>query len=320
MKPILFVLAIWLCTGPLTAQAALPATGFEPGTVDYEISFNGQRINWREFAFFLMPGQVRDLKLHMDAEQPVAVTASAGELRRVGPMEWHWRAPAQPGPLTIAIRPENAEATILHVFVKVPANTVKNGYLNGYRIGTYPDSPLRNNPIYLPPPGFIEVHPDMLDLPVSPHFTLGQFLCKQQPDHWPKYLVLRESLIAKLEFILAEVNRRGIRTDGFFVMSGYRTPWYNQTIGNGQYSRHVWGGAADIFIDTTGDGRMDDLNNDGQIDSRDARILLAIIDDLYETGRIERLRGGLGLYGPRPHRGPFVHVDARGQEARWEMP
>jgi hypothetical protein len=288
--------------------------------LDYELSFNDMRINWNAFSFSVMPGQVHDLEVHMNAGQPVEVTASAGELNRVGPMEWNWRAPAQPGPLTIAIRPENADAAILHVFVKVPLATVADGYLNGYRLGTYPDSPLRNNPIYLPPPGLIEVHPYMLDLPVSPHFTLGQFLCKQQPDHWPKYMVLRESLIAKLEFILAEVNQRGIRTDSFFIMSGYRTPWYNQTIGNVPYSRHIWGGAADIFIDTTGDGRMDDLDNDDQIDRHDARILLSIINDLYETGRLERLRGGLGLYGPRPHRGPFVHVDTRGQEARWEIP
>ncbi|MEX2498669.1 MAG: D-Ala-D-Ala carboxypeptidase family metallohydrolase [Wenzhouxiangellaceae bacterium] len=320
MKPILLVLAICLCAGPLTARAAPLSTPFEPGTVDYELSFNDMRINWNAFAFSVMPGQVHDLKVHMNTGQPVEVTASGGELNRVGPTEWNWRAPAQPGPLTIAIRPENADTAMLHVFVKVPVAAVADGYLNGYRLGTYPDSPLRNNPIYLPPPGFIEVHPDMLDLPVSPHFTLGQFLCKQQPDHWPKYLVLRESLIAKLEFILAEVNQHGIRTDSLFVMSGYRTPWYNQTIGNVPYSRHVWGGAADIFIDTTGNGRMDDLNNDDQIDRHDARTLLSIINELYETGRLERLRGGLGLYGPRPHRGPFVHVDTRGQEARWEIP
>ena len=27
--------------------------------------------------------------------------------------------------------------------------------------------------------------------------------------------------------------------------------------------------------------------------------------------------GGLGIYGPAPHRGPFVHVDTRGEPVRW---
>ncbi|WP_376696195.1 hypothetical protein [Wenzhouxiangella sp. EGI_FJ10305] len=39
-----------------------------------------------------------------------------------------------------------------------------------------------------------------------------------------------------------------------------------------------------------------------------------------DAGIFERLIGGLGLYGPRSHRGPFVHVDARGNAARWEVP
>lgn len=318
MKSIPLLLVLCLCTNPIQGQSGPFSPDFQAGTVNFGISFNGMRIQWNTFAFFVMPGEVNALELHVGAGRPVKVTASAGELSQTASSGWQWRAPNQPGPQTLTVHRETGVAATLHVFVQVPAEQVANGYLNGYHIGSYPESPLRNNPIYLPPSGFVEVHADMLDLPVSPHFTLGQFLCKQQPDHWPKYLVLREPLIAKLELILAEVNRRGIRTDTFHIMSGYRTPWYNRSIGNVPYSRHVWGGGADIFIDTTGDGRMDDLNQDGRVGTRDARMLLAIINDLYETGRFERLIGGLGLYGPRPHRGPFVHVDARGQETRWE--
>ena len=309
-----------LCALLLIAHTHAGNSQFDPGTLDYEINFNGKRIDWQEFAFFVMPGEAHELKLHLPEAGKADVAAEAGRLESTGTAQWLWHAPDEPGLIRIDIIPEGARPSRLNVIVLVPASQVQNGYLNGYRIGHYPDKPLRANPIYLPPPGFIEVHPALVDLAVSPHFTLGQFLCKQQPDHWPKYLVLREALIAKLEIILAEVNDRGIRTDTFTVMSGYRTPWYNQAIGNGRYSRHVWGGAADIFIDTNGDGRMDDLNGDGRSGLRDARILLSIIDDLYESKRYERLHGGLGLYGPRPHRGPFVHVDARGHEARWSLP
>jgi hypothetical protein len=301
--------------------AAIADSGFDPGTVPYEVSFNGKTIRWREFAFFVLPGSERELKLAGPAAKvETRVTTSAGSIQATQTGSWDWQAPTQTGLVRIDIQPDGLPAVALNVLVMVPASEVQNGYLNGYRIGQYPDKPLRGNPIYLPPPGFIEVTPELVDLPVSPNFTLGQFLCKQQPDHWPKYLVLREALVAKLEIILAEVNQRGVRTDTFHVMSGYRTPWYNQSIGNGRYSRHVWGGAADIFIDTNGNGRMDDLTGDGRSGLKDAQVLLQIIEDIYQTREHQRLHGGLGLYGPRPHRGPFVHVDARGFEARWTLP
>lgn len=320
MKAFLPAFMVCLIAAATDGRATPPGGDFDPGTLDYAIRFDEALSHWSEFAFFGMPGQLKELEIQLDSVQSVEVVASAGKLVRTAPLRWTWRAPDEPGLQTLTVRPEASAPATLNVFVQVPADRISDGFLNGYRIGTYPRLPLRNNPVYMPPAGLVEVHPDMLDLRVSPHFTLGQFLCKQQPNHWPKYLVLRESLIAKLETILAEVNRRGIRTDSFVIMSGYRTPWYNRSIGNVAYSRHVWGGAADIYIDNSGDGQMDDLNHDGRIGTRDARVLLNIINDLYETGRFKRFLGGLGLYGPRPHRGPFVHVDARGEVVRWEKP
>lgn len=313
----LVVFMLCFSAAPLYAQSKAVEVAFDPGTIDYDVRFDGLQVRWNRFAVFVMPGEVSELEL---GQEPFGVTASAGTLERIAPGRWRWTAPGQAGLARLSIAPASGPPTTLNVIVQVPAGKAVDGYLNGYRIGAYPQTALRGNAIYLPPPGFIQVHPDMLDLAVSPHFTLGQFLCKQQPDHWPKYLVLREELVVKLEIILAEVNRRGIRTDTLHVMSGYRTPWYNRSIGNVPYSRHVWGGAADIFVDTDGDDRMDDLNHDGRVGTRDARVLLGIVNDLYRAGRFERLVGGLGLYGPRSHRGPFVHVDARGEAARWETP
>ncbi len=316
---LLFTMACMvLAAAPVTVTAA--PSPFDPGTLDYNVSFGSKTVAWREFAFFVMPGDEVPLKVHVVDDAEVEVDHDGGDLDIHSPHEWTWTAPGESGRYSLVIRPGNAQPMQLHVMVKVPLSAMTGDALNGYRIGQYPKQPLRNNPIYLPPSGLIEVTRDMVDLPVSPHFTLGQFLCKQQPDHWPKYLLLREALVAKLEVILEEVNRRGIRTDSFVVMSGYRTPWYNQSIGNGRYSRHLWGGAADIYIDTNGDGRMDDLNGDGGVTIRDARLLKEIVAMIEHNGGGQRLLGGLGLYGPRPHRGPFVHVDARGHEARWELP
>jgi len=203
------------------------------------------------------------------------------------------------------------------VFVLVPLEAVKDEHLNGYRIGRYPRTPLKGLKIYAPPAGLVEVTSANSRTPVSPHFTLDQFVCKQDGGY-PKYLILRERLVLKLELLLEEVNRRGYRCDTFHVMSGYRTPHYNKAIGNVRYSRHVWGGAADVFIDENPrDGNMDDLNGDGRIDLRDAAVLYDIIDDLYGRPWYAPFIGGLARYRKTRAHGPFVHVDVRGFHARW---
>jgi uncharacterized protein YcbK (DUF882 family) len=86
----------------------------------------------------------------------------------------------------------------------------------------------------------------------------------------------------KLELILEKVNEKGYICETLHVMSGYRTPYYNKAIANVKYSRHVYGGAADIFIDEKPkDGMMDDLNKGGKIDYHDAAIIYNIVDAMY---------------------------------------
>jgi len=173
--------------------------------------------------------------------------------------------------------------------------------------------------LYLPPDGYIELTEDNADLKLSPHFKLSQFPSKQS-SNYPKYLVLREQLLLKLELLLEQVNREGIAADTFTVMSGYRTPYYNAAIKNVPYSRHVFGGAADIYVDVSPrDDVMDDLNRDGRFDYRDAQYLYEIADRLFGDPRLATLRGGLGVYRSNAAHGPFLHVDARQQRARWGL-
>lgn len=293
---------------------------FEPGTAPFRVQFGEHSIGYELLAVTVRPGEAVRVSVPEPRGREFQLAGSAGVLSASNPSKWQWTAPSEPGHYTLDLRRDDGVAIRIRAFVLTPFEEVDDGYLNGYRIGEYPRHPLRDNPIYLAPDGFIEVTREMLDLPVSPHFTLGQFLCKQQQDHWPKYLVLRTALLVKLELLLAEVNRRGIRTESFFIMSGFRTPAYNEAIGNVAYSRHLWGGAADVFIDEDGDGVMDDLNGDGRLDLQDAQFLQRVAKDLSENGVWRRLLGGLGLYGPRIHRGSFVHVDARGNKARWTVP
>jgi uncharacterized protein YcbK (DUF882 family) len=103
------------------------------------------------------------------------------------------------------------------------------------------------------------------------------------------------------------------------VMSGFRTPQYNRGGGNptgrAGLSRHMYGDAADIYIDSNHDGVMDDLNHDGRIDIADSRVISAAVDRV-EAAHPE-LVGGAGVYPAESGHGPFIHIDSRGYRARW---
>lgn len=232
-----------------------------------------------------------------------------------------WTAPATPGDYQIKVTdPVSKDFILFNAFVMVPATEVKNGVLNGYKIGTYPEKQLNGLSIYEAPQGFIEVTEKNKDIRVSPHFTLGQFLCKQTGSY-PKYVVLKERLLLKLELLWEEVNAKGHKCDTLHVMSGYRTPYYNKSIGNVAYSRHMWGDASDVFIDDQPqDFYMDDLNNDGHHDHQDGIIFHEILSNFDEKPEFQRFVGGLGYYKSNSRRGPFVHVDTRGLKKRWGHP
>ena len=232
--------------------------------------------------------------------------------------KYKWHAPDAHGLYELGIRNiQETDSIKLNVFVMIPFKQLTGDYLNGYRIGKYPEIPLRHLAIYKKPKGFIEVTRDNYETLVSPHFKLNQFLCKQQGD-FPKYIVLKERLILKLELILEKMNEAGYPCETFNILSGYRTPYYNKLIGNVKYSRHVWGGAADIFIDENPkDDMMDDLDKNGKINYHDAAIIYDIIDTMHGKHFYVPFIGGLGRYRKTSNHGPFVHVDVRGFRARW---
>jgi hypothetical protein len=242
---------------------------------------------------------------------------AAGRLVPLGMRRWEWTAPPAPGLYPIqVIAPDGNDSVTLQAFVVVPYDRLQGELLNGYRIGRYPEKPLRGLGGYGPPAGFVEVTRENEDVLVSPHFRLKQFLCKQ-PAGSRKYVVLNERLLLALEYVLERVNEAGYRATTFHVMSGYRTPAYNRSLGNVRYSQHQWGAAADIFIDQNGDGVMDDLNGDGRSDIRDADVLYRLIDAAAARPEAQGLIGGIGKYRSTAAHGPFVHVDVRDRKARW---
>lgn len=198
----------------------------------------------------------------------------------------------------------------------VNSSEVVDGYLNAYRIGTPPPLNTKYPLLYQRPQTFFEVTSENIDLMVSPHFTLGQFLCKQESE-FPKYLVLQEPLLELLEGLVEAVKVAGYPVKTFGVISGYRTPYYNKRIGNVANSRHIYGDAMDFFVDVDGDGRMDDLNGDGQHNREDVDILYKIVVDFKARPENTALVGGVGRYYQTSHHGGFIHVDTRGYKARW---
>ncbi len=318
---------------PLRADPDLAAARFRTGRAPFPIRIGTERIDYAVMAITALPGEALEVAvLDPAGAGGYRLRHAAGEVARAGPTEWEWRAPPEPGIHALRVErvataervarvgaaeaPASSDIVHLNVLVMHPRAHVTDGTLHGYRIGRYRERPLRGDPVYLPPPGFVEVDPESEDVLVSPHFTLGQFLCKQPGD--PRYLALSLPLVNKLEAVLAAANASGIAAPTFHVMSGFRTPWYNASIGNQTvYSRHLWGDAADIFIDVDGNGDMDDLNGDARSDHRDARILADLVASVESSGSPRVAAGGIGLYRRAPHRGPFVHVDARGHAARW---
>ena len=296
--------------------AARPAD--PPAAAGFAVRYRNVISPDRVRALSVLPGETVTLEVVGRAPGSGYVARpAAGRLVLLGTGRWAWTAPPAPGLYPIQVVAADARDSVtLQAFVLVPYDRLQGELLNGYRIGRYPEKPPRGLAGYGPPAGFVEVTRENEDVRVSPHFRLKQFLCKQ-PAGSRKYVVLNERLLLALENVLARVNEAGYRATTFHVMSGYRTPAYNRSLGNVRYSQHQWGAAADIFLDENGDGVMDDLNGDGRSDIRDAEMLYRLIDAAAARPEAQGLIGGIGKYRSTAAHGPFVHVDVRDRRARW---
>ena len=192
-------------------------------------------------------------------------------------------------------------------------------WLNGYRLGYWPQEKGRlRSEAYRNPDGFIEVTPDNEDTRVSEHFRLRDLVSHGQTEVWPKYVVLREPLLDKLELVIEDLNDHGVNAEGMRIRSGFRTPAHNQAVrgeGSARDSRHQFGDAADVFIDQVGNGKESDLNGDGRVNFADVKLILDAVERV--EARYPELVGGTGLYAYYGRSGPFVHIDVRGTRARW---
>lgn len=313
------VLYFFLCLMSLFFVQKADAV-FLSGKTPYQIKVGDVTSSYRVFAYFVLPNKNIPIRLI----QPnfisglYQIRANSGSVARSAPHQWTWKAPAKPGLYPVYLIHRNRPDTlILNMIVLTPFSQVKNGAIGNYKIGYYPKSSSVKSNYYGRPKGFIKVTRDLLETSLSPHFKVKQFLCKQN-SKYPKYVVLREELILKLELILQLLHDEGISCRSLTIMSGYRTPHYNKILGNVKYSQHLFGGAADFYVDENPkDGQMDDLNKDSEINVKDAQYLLQLIKVLSYKKEYRGFEGGLAAYKRTASHGPFVHTDVRGYEASW---
>lgn len=229
--------------------------------------------------------------------------------------------PSRPGIWSLALAIGEAIRPIadFSVITLKPASAEQNGRIGLYYIGNWPSARKTAKAIYTPPAGFIEVTPQQQNTYLSDHFRLRDFFPHDQANVWPKYIVVNMKIVDKLELVLTDLEQHGIPSKGVRVLSGFRTPQYNKGGGDPQgrasLSRHMYGDAADIFIDNDGNGSMDDLNHDGRVNIDDARVILAAVNRVEAAH--PSLIGGCGVYSGTSAHGPFTHIDTRGYPARW---
>ena len=224
------------------------------------------------------------------------------------------KAPEEPGMYHLALI-ENGHRrmmTQVTVGVLVPFADKLGATLNGYRIGTYLAERIGGHHADAPE-GFLEVGPNDVDMPVTTHLRVSDFLTHDGQSSWPRYVALQPKLLDKLELVIAQVRRMQGRDDtdvgslALDVHSGFRTPSHNLGVKrSARDSRHQYGDAADVAIDA---------NFDGRYTAADSR-LVALAVELVEQDHPE-LRGGMGVYTSRRYTTPYVHIDARGTRARW---
>lgn len=221
-------------------------------------------------------------------------------------------APSSPGFYQLALVRGRKRQTVegLTIAVLVPFKQKEGVMLNGYRIGTYLAESISGK--QQPPEGFLEITPRDVNLQISKHLKVGDFLNHDAQDTWPRYTAVSPRLLDKLELVIAELARwHGGTSDevqmALNVRSGFRAPDHNRRVARAaKDSQHQYGDAADVAIDANGDGKYT------SVDSRMVGLAVEIVELKHPD-----LVGGLGIYTSGHTRTTYVHIDARGKRARW---
>lgn len=271
-------------SGSLRMRFALPGT-FVEYPIEVQGALTGLRYSWLPLESDSQPEQARELVDGLVA-------------------------PTRPGFYSLQIQSDSATKSVdgMSLAVLVPFKQKTGASLNGYRIGFYRGE-RSSRAVPEAPTGFVQIDTASLELPVSEHLRLGDFVTRDNQSTWPRYAAVDPRLLDKVELVLSEIGswygtgpREDVPVD---VHSGYRTPLHNLRVPRAaRDSRHQLGDAIDLAVDA---------NRDGALNSRDTR-LVALAVEIVERSHPD-LVGGMGIYGGRGS--SYVHIDARGQRVRW---
>ena len=220
-------------------------------------------------------------------------------------------APAKAGFYRLALLKSGQQRQVegLTLAVLVPFEEKERGMLRGYRIGTYLAERVRGKTP--PPEGFLEITAPDVDIPITKHLKVGDFLNHDQVGVWPSYSAVNPKLLDKLELVIQEIARwhgeKAVADIDIDVHSGFRAPAHNRRVRRAASdSQHQYGDAADVAIDANGDGKIT------AIDSRMVGLAVEIVELKHPD-----LVGGLGIYTSGHSSTNYVHIDVRGRRARW---
>ncbi len=200
------------------------------------------------------------------------------------------------------------------MIVPLSSDQFRTASINSFSVGFYGDGNSRDN---LPDRGFIELWPDVFEARISTHLSFSDFLGHTQGS-WPQYMVLDLRLVHKLECVFEEVAKSYPEARDIHCISGFRTPVYNEAIGNETgFSLHLYGAASDFWIEGWPDNDLiDDLDRNKRIDVFDGEFIVDAARRLEASGEV--VVGGASAYRWITSHGPFVHLDTRGTPAVWQ--
>ena len=134
------------------------------------------------------------------------------------PLETRFETPTEPGFYRLALI--RGEERVLvdgpALSVMVPFSAKLGGVLNGYRIGTYVAERLGAGDREAPP-GFVQIDEEVLDLPLTKHLRLSDFVTHDGQQTWPRYAALDARLLDKIELVVAKL--------GQLTGAGCHAPW-----------------------------------------------------------------------------------------------
>ena len=125
-----------LLLGLLVAVSGRADQRFDTKAASFAIAFHDETSAYRDSSVVLMPGGSVVFNAIGGPPGDYAASTKDGTLVQQGARRWVWTAPQRPGTYLITIEgPGKKDAIAVHAFVMVPATEVKDGVLNGYRIG-----------------------------------------------------------------------------------------------------------------------------------------------------------------------------------------